>query len=181
MCGRKCRRNSICSLSLFSTLGEHLKRIIVLNLRNFLNTSAPDYFFSGFHSRLFFSGFNCSPKNVCTCLPQNLSSAKKNSMRRKKLMKKWILVQNWRSPLGASLASCSRLFVHFGQKEFFTSSVFTFLHFVHFDQKKVFSSQDLYLHFCPCCPFSGMGDELTSGGNQNTELETFRRHSSKQS
>ena len=105
---------------------------------------------------------------------------KKKSMRRKKLMKKWILVQNWRSPLGASLASSSRLFVHFGQKEFFTSSVFTFLHFVHFGQKKVFS-QDLYLHFCQCCPFSGMGDELTSGGNQNTELETFRRHSSKQS
>ena len=68
---------------------------------------------------------------------------KKNSMRRKKLMKKWILVQNWRSLLGASLASCSRLFVHFGQKEFFTSSVFTFLHFVHFGQKKVFS-EDLY-------------------------------------
>ena len=126
MCGRKCRRNSICSLSLFSTLGEHLKRIIVLNLHNFLNSSAPDYFFSGFHSRLFFSGFNCSPKNVCTCLPQNLSSAKKNSMRRKKLMKKWILVQNWRSPLGASLASCSRLFVHFGQKEF---SPALYLHF----------------------------------------------------
>ena len=63
---------------------------------------------------------------------------KKNSIRRKKLMKKWILVQNWRSPLGASLASSSRLFVHFGQKEIFTSSVFTFLHFVHFGQKKVF-------------------------------------------
>ena len=180
MCGRKCRRNSICSLSLFSTLGEHLKRIIVLNLHNFLNTSAPDYFFSGFHSRLFFSGFNCSPKNVCTCFPENLSSAKKKFDAAQKIDEKMDSGAELEISVGSKPCIVLSPFCTLWPERVFHQLCIYIFTFCTLWPEESFL-QDLYLHFCQCCPFSGMGDELTSGGNQNTELETFRRHSSKQS